>query len=103
MNRALEQFGLSKTAQRYQSGRSAWDGSDQTASLDDWIGAHERKYTTPLSSRVQHERTKHETEHALRRQDRHETSPIIPPCPGARNLCNIRRRYGARPGLVPIA
>lgn len=43
MSRALEQFGLSEIAQKYESGRSSWNGPDQAASLDEWIDAHYRQ------------------------------------------------------------
>lgn len=43
MSQDLEQFGLSEIAQRYQSGKSSWEGPDWAGSLDDWIYAHEQR------------------------------------------------------------
>jgi hypothetical protein len=43
ISQALERCGLGEIAERYQFGRTVWDGPDRAASLDKWIDKHQEQ------------------------------------------------------------
>ena len=40
MRQALRRFGLVEISEKYELGRSTWDGPDRAAALDAWLDAH---------------------------------------------------------------
>ena len=43
MSRALERFGLTEIAAKYQLGKSTWNGPDRAVALDKWLDSHEQQ------------------------------------------------------------
>src|SRR5271166_437754 len=40
ISQALDRFGLVEIAEKYRVGKTTWNGPDQAAELDEWLGMH---------------------------------------------------------------
>ena len=43
MSQALRRFGLVEIAEKYELGRSTWNGPDRAAALDSWLDTHAKQ------------------------------------------------------------